>query len=251
MRKHIMFLLIGLMLLALLVAGLRSCDGKMSLPLAGNAAAQTDNTDEADGETSQTAGEAGAESQDAGQDTGETDENGQSAEIAATETEAANAAAEVDALIGEIGDPVTLEDKAAIEAARSAYDKLSEEAKAQVKDLASLEAAEQVLSELEAIEADSDESQDESAAGEAAQTAPENSASDSSYTVGGTVLFGGGSVYATSGDSRAAKVIEGESLCEVTYYAEDAAHPYHLVSTDGGGVYGWVDAENITEGGLK
>lgn len=57
-------------------------------------------------------------------------------------------ALDVDALIGALPETVTLESRTAIEAARAAYDALSEEAKALVKSLAALEAAEEDLAAL-------------------------------------------------------------------------------------------------------
>ena len=67
-------------------------------------------------------------------------------ELAQQEAEAA--AAVVDGLIDAIGDPVTLDDAAAIATARAAYEALSDEAKALVTGLPELEAAEGALAAL-------------------------------------------------------------------------------------------------------
>ena len=62
--------------------------------------------------------------------------------------------------------------------------------------------------------------------------------------VGSIVSFRGGSVYGSSTASTASNT-KGESKCKVTIIAEGAAHPYHCISQDGKGVYGWVDAAAI------
>ena len=36
-----------------------------------------------------------------------------------------------------------------------------------------------------------------------------------------------------------------EVYCVVTFYAEGAPHPFHVVSLDEEGIYGWVDADTI------
>ena len=63
--------------------------------------------------------------------------------------------------------------------------------------------------------------------------------------VGSEVTFTGGAVYGSSRAEEPARLFEGESGCRVTYYAEGTAHPFHLVSEDGAGVYGWVDAAAV------
>ena len=82
---------------------------------------------------------------------------------AAADKEAADkeAAADVDALIDAIGE-VSLESKAKIDAARKAYDALTKEQKALVKDLADLEAAEAKYQEL--ADAENQKKIDEAAA---------------------------------------------------------------------------------------
>ena len=65
-------------------------------------------------------------------------------------------------------------------------------------------------------------------------------------SVGSTVVFKGGSVYVAS-DSTKAAATRSRSTCKVTKIstASYSVHRYHLISTDGKGVYGWVDFANI------
>ena len=64
--------------------------------------------------------------------------------------------------------------------------------------------------------------------------------------VGATVVFTGGSVYVSS-DAAKAAATRSRSTCKVTQIstASYSVHPVHLISTDGGNVYGWVDKANI------
>lgn len=64
--------------------------------------------------------------------------------------------------------------------------------------------------------------------------------------VGSVVVFKGGSVYASS-DAKKAAATRSRSTCKVTKIttASWAVHKYHLISTDGKKVYGWVDLANI------
>lgn len=64
---------------------------------------------------------------------------------------------------------------------------------------------------------------------------------------GDTVAFLGSSVYASSAASVASSKRESSS-CKVTVVSAGAKHPYHLISVDGIGVYGWVDASSVSEG---
>lgn len=69
-------------------------------------------------------------------------------------------------------------------------------------------------------------------------------------SVGDTVIFTGGKVYVSS-DAKKAAATRGQSTCKVTKIATQswAIHKYHLKSTDGRLVFGWVDAACIkTEG---
>lgn len=126
-------------------------------------------------------------------------------------------AGEVDALIAELPAEITAEDAVLVLTARMAYRSLSAEEREKVTNLALLEAAEQALP----------------LAGE-----------KGSLTVIGVnsrVIFSGGAVYSSSRAEEPERQFTGESACRVTYYAEGSPHPFHLVSEDGSGVYGWVD----------
>jgi len=63
-------------------------------------------------------------------------------------------------------------------------------------------------------------------------------------TKNGKAQFSGGNVYSSS-TATATASIRPASFCKVTSIAEGAKHPYHLVSEDGKGVYGWVDADKV------
>ena len=62
--------------------------------------------------------------------------------------------------------------------------------------------------------------------------------------VGDMVQFTGGNVYTSSNATTAAHT-RPVSRCKVTQ-TYNGKHPYHLVSEDGKGVYGWVDANCVT-----
>lgn len=64
--------------------------------------------------------------------------------------------------------------------------------------------------------------------------------------VGETVVFTGGYVYVSS-DAKKAAAKRGRSTCKITKINTKswAKHQYHLISTDGGKVYGWVDKAKI------
>lgn len=66
--------------------------------------------------------------------------------------------------------------------------------------------------------------------------------------VGNEVKFTGGNVYVAS-DSINPSSQRGGSVCKLTKISDLATrkHIYHLISTDGAGVYGWVDAKNVKE----
>ena len=65
-------------------------------------------------------------------------------------------------------------------------------------------------------------------------------------TVGMTVVFKGGNVYVSS-DATKAAATRSRSTCIVTKISTESysVHQYHLASTDGGRVNGWVDKANI------
>lgn len=64
------------------------------------------------------------------------------------------------------------------------------------------------------------------------------------FKVGDIVQFGGGAVYVSSAAANPAHS-RGKSRCKVTQ-TYNGKHPYHLISEDGGNVYGWVDAVNVS-----
>lgn len=59
------------------------------------------------------------------------------------------------------------------------------------------------------------------------------------------VQFTGGGVYVSSTAASASRNIKGKSTCRVTNINEKGAHPYHCISQDGKGVYGWVDSASV------
>lgn len=70
------------------------------------------------------------------------------------------------------------------------------------------------------------------------------------YSVGSLVDFKGGNVYATSVSiSRATS--KTASRCKITQIARLSAHPYHCISEDGKGVYGWVNATDVEPVAIK
>ena len=60
-----------------------------------------------------------------------------------------------------------------------------------------------------------------------------------------TVTFTGGAVYISSTAAKATKVVNKTSTCKVTAINTKGTHPYHCISQDGKGVYGWVDKANV------
>lgn len=70
--------------------------------------------------------------------------------------------------------------------------------------------------------------------------------SSPNLVIGGIVVFKGGNVYVSS-DATKAAAKRGRSTCKITNINTKSwsKHDYHLISTDGGKVYGWVDKANI------
>lgn len=64
-----------------------------------------------------------------------------------------------------------------------------------------------------------------------------------SHAKGDRVQFKGGPVY-TSANAATAATTKGSSVCKVSQ-TYSGKHPLHLISEDGKGVYGWVDAVNV------
>ncbi len=59
------------------------------------------------------------------------------------------------------------------------------------------------------------------------------------------VTFTGGPVYKSSTEAKATTEKNTTSRCKVTAINEKGTHPYHCVSEDGKGVYGWVDKADV------
>lgn len=66
-----------------------------------------------------------------------------------------------------------------------------------------------------------------------------------SVSKGDTVTFTGGGIYISSTANTAAKTREVVSTCKVTAINTKGTHPYHCISQDGKGVYGWVNKEDV------
>lgn len=67
-------------------------------------------------------------------------------------------------------------------------------------------------------------------------------------SVGDIVIFSGGYVFVSS-TANISTTTRGKSTCKLTKDVSDrkeAKHPYHLISTDGKKVYGWVDKSKVT-----
>ena len=60
------------------------------------------------------------------------------------------------------------------------------------------------------------------------------------------VQFTGGGVYVSSTAAGASRNIKAKSTCRVTNINEKGAHPYHCISQDGKGVYGWVNSASVS-----
>jgi len=68
------------------------------------------------------------------------------------------------------------------------------------------------------------------------------------FNVGDAVQFMGGDVYASVNAVKSAAK-RGASVCTVTKVYR-GIHPLHLISADGKGVYGWVDADSVQKRGM-
>ena len=75
-------------------------------------------------------------------------------------------------------------------------------------------------------------------------TAPAKPSTNGKIDKGDIVQFAGGAVYSASNATAAAST-RGASKCKVTATAPGAKHPFHCISQDGKGVYGWVDAAAV------
>lgn len=68
-----------------------------------------------------------------------------------------------------------------------------------------------------------------------------------SFKVGDIVQFTGGNIYPGSTSAKVSNIIKAESKVKITNIAAKAAHPYHAISQDGKGVYGWVDSSALSK----
>ena len=68
-----------------------------------------------------------------------------------------------------------------------------------------------------------------------------------SLSVGDTVTFTGGGIFISSMAAQAKLSKDTTSTCKITAVNPTAPHPYHLVSQDNKGVYGWVNVDSVKE----
>lgn len=186
-------------------------------------------------------------------------------------------AMEVDGLISLINTPISLTQKEQIIYIRECYEKLTDEAKAKVTLLDKLIDAENQVSELEDKEAakkvidlingltddfdlasltyvrnayDSLTEQQKCLVTnlfllENAEEEINTIVTRDNLNIGDIVIFDGGNIYRNSYSSYVANT-KGESRCKITAVSRNSDHPYHLVSLDDGGVYGWVDISDMS-----
>ena len=62
---------------------------------------------------------------------------------------------------------------------------------------------------------------------------------------GDIVTFTGGGVYKSSTADHASVEKDAVSTCKVTAINTKGTHPYHCISQDGKGIYGWVNKEDV------
>ena len=124
--------------------------------------------------------------------------------------------AEVDAMIAALPSTVSLADADAVKSARAAYNALTEEQKLLCKNAALLSNHEATLVSL-----------------------------NTAYRENDLVVFVGGNIYEASNAEKVSSTQGAGSLCKISFVNENGLHRYHIISTDGRGVYGWVDAESI------
>lgn len=84
-----------------------------------------------------------------------------------------------------------------------------------------------------------------SAAGNTGNTTTNAQNGGNTVKKGDTVTFTGGGIYKSSMAAQATTQKNVTSTCEVTAVNEKGSHPYHCISKDGKGVYGWVNAESV------
>jgi|GEM_PF-1637818 hypothetical protein len=185
-------------------------------------------------------------------------------------------AEEFDQLVNSISTPVTLEEESLIIEAKEKYENLPLEAQEKVTTLEKLQDyknqlqflkdQQEALKVIEMIN-ELDNNYDENAI-KAAREAYENltlqqkelvtnlfilqenelritkMVTNTNLNIGDIVIFKGGNIYYGSESVYPANK-KAESRCKVTHLSRNATHPYHIVSLDGKGVYGWVDTKDL------
>ena len=75
-------------------------------------------------------------------------------------------------------------------------------------------------------------------------TTPNPATPTTAFKIGDIVQFTGGAVYVSS---TAATPVHsrGKSRCKITQIASGKKQPYHLISEDGNGVHGWIEAIDV------
>lgn len=230
-KKHVLFVFIILLLCSFLVVGLNKLDNVIEMPLVKVSEYLNENYQEAK---------------------------------------------EFDKLVSELPNPVSLSDKELVQQLLDQYDGFSEETKQKVTSLATLQAASNEITQqednkkaqyvMDLINNLANSNNPELVAQameqynlltdkqkelvtnlfilEQAQEVLNKEVTNENLNIGDIVVFKGGYVYNSSKSQKPANK-QGYSVCKVTYKAKDALHPYHLVSTDGKSVYGWVNVSDI------
>ena len=75
----------------------------------------------------------------------------------------------------------------------------------------------------------------------------EEQGGNKTLSVGDTVTFTGGGIFISSMAAQTKLSKDTTSTCRITATNPNAPHPYHLVSQDNKGVYGWVNADSVKE----
>lgn len=76
-------------------------------------------------------------------------------------------------------------------------------------------------------------------------TAQKPQSTPTGVSKGDIVTFTGGGVYVSSTAEYTAKEKDVVSTCKVTAINTKGTHPYHCISQDGKGIYGWVNKEDV------
>ncbi len=187
-------------------------------------------------------------------------------------------ALEIDQMILAISEPISLMQKDQITRVRESYEALSQSAKDKVTQLNKLESFEEQIVVLQDKEAakkvvdlinsltdnydlttltyvrkayDDLTSQQKSLVTnlfllENAEKEIKTIVTRDNLNIGDVVIFDGGNIYRSSYSAYVANNLGNRSRCKVTAVSRNSAHPYHLVSLDNGGVYGWVSIDDIS-----